>query len=338
MIKTKDKLKEAMADQISGFFYASTGVSMTAVICLLAAHVLSLSLKKIPEAIWSGLVYLTLTLLLGLFAAVVWGEVKSPAAVPAGSAGTADWKKDFQTDKWIKFFASLAATGLCWLALGLLEPSVLEMYIGKWQIYLLYSLSTVFCAEFLILTRSCRGYVFVTGWNDTALSKDEYYIPRLLEHLHNTMNGDEILCERICHELYTYTGRARFYKRSYYLASAVTIAFPAIVVVLNNQEGDQKLATSILSAAVTIVAGLMGTIKLRESWIRNRVSCEHVKSVLFQYMMKSGTYRDDSEHIKDVSTPEEKQKIRTKLLVEDLENIFQTEYGEWKRMREQQKE
>ena len=83
---------------------------------------------------------------------------------------------------------------------------------------------------------------------------------------------------------------------------------------------------------------MMGTIKLRESWIRNRVSCEHVKSVLFQYVTKTGAYSSDKEPIQKGASEGEKQAIRTRLMIENLETIFQTEYGEWKRLREQQKD
>lgn len=321
---TEDKLREAVSDQTGGFFYACTGVSIAAVIILLAAHALNISLEGIPEFLWTALIYVNLTLFLGLFAAVVFGNVKRSAAEG--------------TDSWIKFFAGLAAAGLFCLAVAALEPFVWEVHFGKWKRYLLYSLCTVFCIEFWVLTRACRGYAYDMEWNDRALSKDECYIPKLLDRFYKEMNEDTVVCERICHELYTYAGRARFYKRSYYVASAVTIAFPAVVVVLNNLEGDQKLVTSVLSAAVTIVAGMMGTIKLRESWIRNRVSCEHVKSVLFQYITKTGTYSNDKDPIRKGASDDEKQKIRTSLLIENLENIFQTEYGEWKRLREQQKE
>lgn len=318
---TEDKMREVLTDQTGGLFYTCTGLSVWAAMTLLAAHALDISLKEIPDILWSVLVYLELTLFWGLAAAVVFGKK---------GGGT--------VEKGIRFFAALAAAGLFFLAVAVLEPSVWEIHFGRWKRYLLYSLCTVFCMEFLILTRSCRGDTYQTDWNARALSKDEYYIPKLLECLHKEMNGDTVVCARICHELYTYAGRAKFYKRSYYAASAVTIAFPAVVVVLNNMDGNQKLATSVLSAAVTITAGMMGTIKLRESWIRNRVSCEHVKSVLFQYVTKTGAYSSDKEPIQKGASEGEKQAIRTRLMIENLETIFQTEYGEWKRLREQQKD
>ena len=131
---------------------------------------------------------------------------------------------------------------------------------------------------------------------DKNLSVDKIYIPELLKNIENIQ-----LKNRLQHVLDTYASRALMYKRFFYILSTVTIAFPALVTVVNacsdHSFSMTSLIISVLSACSAIAAGLLGIANIRENWISYRTNCELLKEEVFKFVTRTEAYRnlDDAE-------------------------------------------
>lgn len=108
---------------------------------------------------------------------------------------------------------------------------------------------------------------------------------------------DEGMKHYLTHELYTYAGRARFYKYCHYVFSIISLSVPALAIVVNNwgngiPKGERMV--SVLAAVATIATGITGIVKFKESWIRYRSYCEILKREVMEYVNNLSDYADDS--------------------------------------------
>lgn len=154
---------------------------------------------------------------------------------------------------------------------------------------------------------------------------DKKYIPILLTRLHS-----ESLKTRAANEVCTYVYSACKYKRRFLFFTFLSIALPAIIVMLNSMkflEADMvSIAVSLLSTITIVVTGIMNTLKANETWIRNREYAERAKAEIFNCIMGIGDYKAAGENQDIIAANERK-------LAERLEALFAEERGQWKDLR-----
>lgn len=208
---------------------------------------------------------------------------------------------------------------------------IIAVYILKGKLTIAYVQYVLLAALLSVILSKAVIWAIGNGWQersmglkrDTAksLRKDPVYISELLEKIE-----DEMLRKYVAHELYTYAGRARFYKRCYYIFSILALCAPAIAAVVNstfNENSENKLLISVLSTVATIATGIAGIVKFRESWVRYRSNCEIMKRETTEYVMRTGDY-------KDKTNTEEEAKV---LFCSNLREQIEREEKDWADLR-----
>lgn len=105
------------------------------------------------------------------------------------------------------------------------------------------------------------------------LRKDDTYIAEILKRIES-----ETLRARVAHELYTYAGRAKFYKRLYWSCFCVGLFMPLLASALQFGEGvGARLVAVVLMGSVSVSTGFLSGMKIHEKWEHNRKYCERMK-------------------------------------------------------------
>ena len=135
--------------------------------------------------------------------------------------------------------------------------------------------------------------------------------------------GNEVIKERIRSSGQWYIERAIRYKRYFYSLSIISIILPLIISSVNilgaSWENEVRIVTTIASAIVSMVTGLLTFTKCGEKWTLYRSTIEMIKSELTLFWTKT-------------PVPDEKDLAN---LTYRLEEIMNKEHSRWKKMQQE---
>ena len=135
--------------------------------------------------------------------------------------------------------------------------------------------------------------------------------------------GNEVIKERIRSSGQWYIERAIQYKRYFYSLSIISIILPLIISSVNilgvSWENEVRIVTTIASAIVSMVTGLLTFTKCGEKWTLYRSTIEMIKSELTLFWTKT-------------PVPDEKDLVN---LTYRLEEIMNKEHSRWKKMQQE---
>ena len=134
---------------------------------------------------------------------------------------------------------------------------------------------------------------------------------------------NEVIRERIRSSGQWYIERAIRYKRYFYSLSIISIILPLIISSVNilgaSWENEVRIVTTIASAIVSMVTGLLTFTKCGEKWTLYRSTIEMIKSELTLFWTKT-------------PVPDEKDLAN---LTYRLEEIMNKEHSRWKKMQQE---
>ena len=135
--------------------------------------------------------------------------------------------------------------------------------------------------------------------------------------------GNEVIKERIRSSGQWYIERAIRYKRYFYSLSIISIILPLIISSVNilgaSWENEVRIVTTIASAIVSMVTGLLTFTKCGEKWTLYRSTIEMIKSELTLFWTKT-------------PVPDENDLAN---LTYRLEEIMNKEHSRWKKMQQE---
>lgn len=135
--------------------------------------------------------------------------------------------------------------------------------------------------------------------------------------------GNEVIKERIRSSGQWYIERSIRYKRYFYSLSIISIILPLIISSVNilgdSWENEVRIVTTIASAIVSMVTGLLTFTKCGEKWTLYRSTIEMIKSELTLFWTKT-------------PVPDEKDLAN---LTYRLEEIMNKEHSRWKKMQQE---
>lgn len=149
---------------------------------------------------------------------------------------------------------------------------------------------------------------------------------RLFYDLEHSMR-DGIVKDRVFYLLKWYQKKAEWYKVLTYIATALSILFPAVLTLLNIPalsncfpEGFAECLRGTLPVVNSIGAGFYAFLQSRSNWIRYRTAAEQIKRETVQYLALHG-----AGTVRDIGAEEK--------FLNKIEEICALEFSEWQHIR-----